>query len=74
MPPTDVPSPDPQVSHKMQHHIVVLTHANTNLIASFHKFADIYSEGNAVVLTRLGFSKTFEMVPHSKLLAKIEKM
>lgn len=53
---------------------VVLTHANTNLIASFHKFADIYSEGNAVVLTQLGFSKTFEMVPHSKLLAKIEKM
>lgn len=49
-------------------------HTNTNLIASFYKFTDICDEGNAVDLAHLGFSKTFEMVPHSKLLAKPEKM
>lgn len=58
----------------MQHRFTKGSLCQTVLTSSFDKIIGFPDKGNLVDLIYLEFNKAFDMVPHGKLLAKLEKM
>lgn len=58
----------------MQHRFTKGSLCQTMLTSSFDKIIGFPDKGNLVDLIYLEFNKAFDMVPHGKLLAKLEKM
>lgn len=58
----------------MQHRFTKGSLCQTMLTSSFDKIIGFPDKGNLVDLIYLEFNKAFDMVPHGKLLVKLEKM
>lgn len=58
----------------MQHRFTKGSLCQTVLTSSFDKIIGFPDKGNLVDLIYLEFNKAFDMVPHGKLLVKLEKM
>lgn len=59
---------------KVQHRFTKGSLCQTVLTSSFDKIIGFPDKGNLVDLIYLQFNKAFDMVPHGKLLVKLEKM
>lgn len=58
----------------MQHRFTKGSLCQTVLTSPFDKIIGFPDKGNLVDLIYLEFNKAFDMVPHGKLLVKLEKM
>lgn len=58
----------------MQHRFTKDSLCQTVLTSPFDKIIGFPDKGNLVDLIYLEFNKAFDMVPHGKLLAELEKM
>jgi len=58
----------------VQHRFTKGSLCQTVLTSSFDKIIGFPDKGNLVDLIYLEFNKAFDMVPHGKLLVKLEKM
>ena len=63
---------DNNIINDSQHGVRSKRSCLTNLLDFFHYIFDVYDESKAVDIVYLDFQKTFDEVPHKRLLKKLQ--